>query len=222
MSKFVGVKTGSLAEIRSWIEAKAKFSVKHGEAFGDHIRWSKQRFPVSLKIFENKAITWAGFGGYPYGHYEGGCIWARYAGSEHKIALFVDKTSFKKPRKRRQPQPVTPASDHFKINDVVMCGNHWSPSTFVQITSVSSEKGVVTGRVLDSNADGRINCARLNVFLDDKEHRFVTRNNKITHENTVCLRQVATNATSKGAPGRKCNVSDDGYFHGYPFSDFMD
>lgn len=215
MSKIVAVKTGSLSELSTWIKGGAKFFLKCGEAFSGRISWS-QRQPVALEIFENKGLTWRNNPGYPYLHYDGGCVWARRVGSEHKIALFVDKTSFKKPRKRPQRQPVTPASNHFKVNDVVICGNHWRPSTFVQITSVSSQKGVVTGRVLNDCAGGVINRAQLNLFCNDKEHRFVT------HGNTVCLRKVAPNPTNKRAKAEKREVSNDGYFYGYEFSEFLD
>jgi hypothetical protein len=90
------VTTGDLKEIQSWLDAGCKFYVAHIERNpGKGFRYKLEDLrPVNLKIFEGRALTYEGFGGTPYSHYEGTCVWARREGHEHVICLWYVKLSF--------------------------------------------------------------------------------------------------------------------------------
>ena len=83
------VKNGDIRNIKSWInEGDFTFYVQHGERYGKHIRWAWLE-RVKLQVVGDKALTYEGFGGHPYTHFEGKGIWARREGSEHVMKLFV-------------------------------------------------------------------------------------------------------------------------------------
>lgn len=200
MSKIVRVKSSSFFEISSWIDAGAQFYVQHGEDDFNETWWRNYQ-RVSLQIFENKAITWLNNeDGCFYSHYEGNGVWAECKRSAYKIALSVDKYSFEKPQK---PKRGLPSSLFFNVDDIVCCQTKYGGYIFVQLTSVSHDKGVVTGRLLKSLPLGK---TQLNLFRDNNEHRFVS------HGPSVCLKKVVKTPLFKGAPAEKCSLNQNGFY----------
>lgn len=95
--------TGDLGALRRITKGPQKLFVSHGEGFNTGAQWSKKK-EVELIVTEDGKITYKGFSGYAYGHYEGKGVWSRYQGSEHLLKVFFESPKGKAKGKAASPK----------------------------------------------------------------------------------------------------------------------
>lgn len=80
-----------------------KVFVQHAEGWNTGASWGPKK-QVVLIVTPKGSVSYKGFGGYPYSHYEGKGVWSRYEGSEHLLRVTTRK-KHKGKRKGKRAQP---------------------------------------------------------------------------------------------------------------------